>query len=43
MPNQPTANVIAGSDAAVLVGAQKAYGWAFQADPKITFTYAYPA
>jgi hypothetical protein len=43
MPNQPTANVIAGSDAPVLVGAQKAYGWAFQADPKITFTYAYPA
>jgi hypothetical protein len=43
MPNQPAANVVAGSDAPVQVGAQKAYGWAFQADPKITFSYAYPA
>lgn len=43
MPNQPTANLIAGGDTPVVVGAQKAYGWAFQADPKITFAYAYNA
>lgn len=43
MPNQPAANVVAGSGTPLLVGSQKAYGWASQADPKITFTYAYPA
>jgi len=43
MPNQPTPNLIAGGEAAVQVGLQQAYGWAFQADPKVTFTYSYPA
>lgn len=43
MPNQPAASLVAGSDTPMVVGAQKAYGWAFQTDPKITFTYAYPA
>lgn len=43
MPNQPQPNLIAGNEMPVVVGAQTAYGWAFQADPKITFTYAYPA
>ena len=41
MPGQPPANLVAGGDAAVQVGAQQAYGWAFQADPKITIAYAY--
>lgn len=41
MPGQPAANVVAGGDTPVQVGAQRAYGWAFQADPKITFTYSY--
>lgn len=41
MPNQPAVSLVAGGDTPVVVGAQKAYGWAFQADPKITFTYAY--
>lgn len=41
LPNQPAMNPVAGSEAPVQVGAQIAYGWAFQADPKITFTYTY--
>lgn len=43
MPNQPIASVVAGSDTPVQVGRQQAYGWAFQADPKITFNYTYTA
>ena len=34
MPNQLAANE-------VLIGLQKGYGWAFQSDPKITFSYTY--
>lgn len=41
MPGQPQANLIAGGDQPVQVGLQKAYGWAFQADPKITMLYTY--
>jgi hypothetical protein len=41
MPGQPAANLIAGGDTPVQVGAQQAYGWAFQADPKITVAYTY--
>ena len=41
MPNQPTANLVAGGDTPVAVGGQQAYGWAFQADPKITLGYRY--
>jgi hypothetical protein len=41
LPNQPVMNPVAGSEVPVQVGAQTAYGWAFQADPKITFTYTY--
>jgi hypothetical protein len=41
MPNQVQPNLIAGGDTAVSVGAQQAYGWAFQADPKITMGYRY--
>ncbi len=41
LPNQPQANLAAGSDAPVSLGAQQAFGWAFQADPKITMTYRY--
>ncbi|WP_299040020.1 hypothetical protein [uncultured Pseudokineococcus sp.] len=41
MPNQPTPNLVAGGDAPVAVGGQQAYGWAFQADPKITLAYRY--
>ena len=41
MPGQPTVNLIAGGNTPVQVGAQQAYGWAFQADPKITVAYTY--
>lgn len=41
MPGQPSANLIGGGDAPVQVGLQQAYGWAFQADPKITISYTY--
>lgn len=42
MPGQPAANLVAGGDGQVQLGAQHAYGWAFQADPKITISYTYP-
>lgn len=42
MPNQPTANLVAGGDTPTTLGGQQAYGWAFQADPKITVGYRYP-
>jgi hypothetical protein len=42
MPGQPAVNQVAGGDTPVQLGAQRAYGWAFQADPKITITYTYP-
>jgi hypothetical protein len=41
MPGQPHANLVGGGDAPVQVGLQQAYGWAFQADPKITISYTY--
>lgn len=41
MPGQPAVNTVAGGDTPVKVGAQSAFGWAFQADPKITVTYSY--
>lgn len=41
MPNQPAVNLVAGSDTPVTVGGQQAFGWAFQADPKITLGYRY--
>jgi hypothetical protein len=41
MPGQPTVDLVGGGDAPVNVGAQQAYGWAFQADPKITISYTY--
>lgn len=41
LPGQPTPTQVAGGDAAVQLGAQQAYGWAFQADPKITLSYTY--
>ncbi len=41
MPGQPPVNLIAGGDTPVQVGAQQAYGWAFQADPKITISYTH--
>jgi len=39
LPNQPTPNQLAYTDQ--LIGLQKAFGWAFQSDPKITITYTY--
>lgn len=42
MPGQPPVNLIGGGDTPVQIGAQRAYGWAFQADPKITISYTYP-
>lgn len=39
LPGQPTPNQLAANE--VQVGLQKAYGWAFQSDPKITFSYTY--
>lgn len=41
MPGQPTANLVGGGDTPVQLGLQQAYGWAFQADPKITLSYTY--
>ena len=41
MPGQPAANLVGGGEAPVQVGLQQAYGWAFQADPKITISYTY--
>ncbi len=41
MPGQPAVNLVGGGDAPVQLGLQKAYGWAFQADPKITVSYTY--
>lgn len=41
MPGQPAANLVGGGDTPVQLGLQQAYGWAFQADPKITVSYAY--
>lgn len=41
MPGQPSANLVGGGDAPVQVGLQQAYGWAFQAGPKITISYTY--
>lgn len=42
MPGQPGVNLVGGGDTPVQVGAQRAFGWAFQADPKITVSYTYP-
>lgn len=42
MPGQPAVNQVAGGDIPVQLGGQRAYGWAFQADPKITISYTYP-
>jgi len=39
LPNQPTPNQLAANE--VQIGLQKGYGWAFQSDPKITFSYLY--
>lgn len=41
LPGQPTPNLISPVEPQVQVGLQKAYGWAFQSDPKIKFSYAY--
>lgn len=41
MPGQPAANLVGGGDTPVQLGLQQAYGWAFQADPKITLSYTY--
>lgn len=41
LPNQPQANLVSGGDTPVSLGAQQAFGWAFQADPKITMSYRY--
>lgn len=41
MPGQPSANLVGGGETPVQVGLQQAYGWAFQADPKITVSYSY--
>lgn len=42
MPGQPAVNLVAGGDTPVQLGSQRAYGWAFQADPMITIGYTYP-
>jgi hypothetical protein len=39
LPNQPIPNQLAANE--VQIGLQKGYGWAFQSDPKITFSYNY--
>lgn len=39
LPGQPNPNQIAYTNP--LLGLQKAYGWAFQSDPKITISYKY--
>ena len=41
MPGQPAANLVGGGDTPVHVGLQQTYGWAFQADPKISISYTY--
>lgn len=41
MPGQPAVNLVGGGDTPVQVGLQTAFGWAFQADPKITVSYTY--
>ena len=41
LPGQPTPNLISPAEPQVQVGLQKAFGWAFQSDPKITFNYIY--
>jgi hypothetical protein len=41
MHNQPAVNLVAGKDPPLTVGGQQAYGWAFQADPKIALSYRY--
>lgn len=41
MPGQPAVNLVGGGDQQMQIGVQKAYGWAFQADPKITIAYTY--
>ncbi len=41
LPGQPAPNQISPTEPAVQVGLQKAFGWAFQSDPKVTFTYKY--
>lgn len=41
MPGQPAVNLVGGGDTPVQLGLQQAYGWAFQADPKITLSYTY--
>lgn len=41
MPGQPATNLVGGGDTPVQLGLQQAYGWAFQADPKITLSYTY--
>jgi hypothetical protein len=41
MPGQPAVSLVGGGDAPVQVGLQQAFGWAFQADPKITISYTY--
>jgi hypothetical protein len=39
LPNQASPNQLAANE--VQIGLQKGYGWAFQSDPKITFSYTY--
>ncbi len=39
LPGQQMPNQLAATE--VLIGLQKGYGWAFQSDPKITFSYTY--
>lgn len=41
LPGQPMPNLISPAEPQVQVGLQKAFGWAFQSDPKITFNYIY--
>lgn len=41
MPGQPAVNLIGGGETPVQIGLQQAFGWAFQADPKITVSYTY--
>lgn len=41
MPGQPPVNQVSTTSNPVQLGLQQAYGWAFQADPKITLTYVY--
>ncbi len=41
MPGQPAANLVSGSNTPVQLGSQTSFGWAFQADPKITLSYTY--